>query len=50
MTVQELIDILKPLPKDLIIWDITDVMIVDDYPLGDGANPDCEYGTVVLLD
>ncbi len=50
MTVQELIDRLKPLPKDLIIWDIMDVRIVDDYPLGDGADPNCEYGTVVILE
>jgi len=53
MTVEQLIEILKTMPKDMLVISgvspIEEVMIYHDYPLGDAANPNCEYADVVLV-
>lgn len=54
MTVKELIDELQKLPQELPIYDyngaIERVYVRSEYPLGDTANPKCEYTKVVYID
>ena len=56
MTVKELIDILQEYPQDIpvaINYDIDlnfeDFKIVEEFPMGDPANPRCKYIDKVLL-
>lgn len=53
MTVAEMIEKLKGFPPDLEVLDlgmpVEDLKIVDNYPVGDPANPDCEYKSVVIV-
>ena len=55
MTVRELINILQSYPQDMIVVDdvgpleVVDIQILCDYPLGDGANPNCIFEDEVLL-
>ena len=54
MTVEQLINQLQSYPKDktvLVMGDkITDIREVYDYPLGDYANPKCDYADVVWIE
>ena len=54
MTVAELILELQKMPQDFDVFvfgeETTDVKIVSDYPLGDNANPKCEYADVVWIE
>lgn len=53
MTVKKLIEKLKKLPQDLEVLDmgmpVEDVRVVDGFPEGDPANPDCKYVSVVII-
>lgn len=53
MTVAEMIEKLKEFPPDIEVLDlgmpVEDLKIVDNYPVGDPANPDCEYKSVVIV-
>lgn len=53
MTVQDLIDILQEMPKDLPVManysDIENVYINDEHYFGDSANPNCEVGKAVEI-
>ena len=53
MTVEQMIEKLKEFPKDLEVLDlgmpVEDLKIVDDYPVGDPLDPDCEYKSVVIV-
>jgi len=54
MTVKELIKYLERFDQDLPVFDeewqpITGCYIIEDFPLGDYANPDCKYLDKVLV-
>ena len=54
MNVRELIEHLKQYDQDLPVFDadwepMVGCHIVEDFPLGDYANPDCEYLDKVLI-
>lgn len=56
MTVKELIEKLKTLPSDLVVYTFLDfplqeedIVIRENFPLGDPANPGCKYDTVVYF-
>ena len=54
MTVKELIELLQSYPQDMIVVDDLgileprDIHIEHEYPLGDSANPKCEFLDEVL--
>lgn len=53
MTVEELIELLKGKPKDwrVITWEgFVETVGMVNYPLGDPANPNCEYEKVVRIE
>lgn len=53
MTVAEMIEKLKKFPPDLEVLDlgmpVEDLKLVDEFPVGGPANPDCEYKSVVIV-
>ena len=53
MTVAEMIEKLKKFPPELEVLDmglpVEDLRIVDDYPVGDPANPGCEFKSIVIV-
>lgn len=53
MTVAEMIEKLKKFQPDLEVLDlgmpVEDLKLVEDFPVGDPANPDCEYKSVVIV-
>ena len=53
MTVAEMIEKLKKFPQNLEVLDlgmpVEDLKLVEDFPVGDPANPDCEYKSVVIV-
>lgn len=53
MTVAEMIEKLKKFPPDLEVLDlgmpVEDLKLVDGFPIGDPANPDCEFESVVIV-
>jgi hypothetical protein len=54
MTVEELIILLQSMPQDMEVYvngdTIVNVKIVEDYPLGDYANPNCKHEDVVIIE
>ena len=54
MTVAELILELQKMPQNLDVYTLgekaNDVIIAHEYPLGDNANPKCEYADVVWVE
>ena len=54
MTVAELILELQEMPQNLDVYvlsgKVNDVIIAHEYPLGDSANPKCEYADVVWIE
>lgn len=54
MTVKELKEILESIPDFLTIYnsgmEIEDVKVVPNYPIGDSANPNCKYETVLVIE
>ena len=55
MKVAELIELLSKFPKDLDVAlngmvENIDARVVEDYPIGDYANPNCEYRNVVYVE
>ncbi len=56
MTVKELIDKLKCMPQDSLVYSFPgypiheeDVIIIDHYPLTDTKDPKCVYDTIVYI-
>ena len=54
MTVAELILELQEMPQNLNVYalrgKVDEVIIAHEYPLGDSANPKCEYADVVWIE
>lgn len=54
MKVSELIEELKKYPQDMMVvtygGEEINVRTFKEYPLGDSANPNCEYQEVVFLE
>lgn len=53
MTVAEMVEKLKKFPPDLEVLDlgmpVEDLKLVDEFPIGDPNDPDCEFGKVVIV-
>lgn len=53
MTVEELKELLKDCPDKAKVYcsglELDCVAISPEYPIGDSANPNCKYETVVIL-
>lgn len=55
MIVKELIEKLQAYPSDMLVacgwyldWEENDIQVVKDFPVGDPANPKCEFLDEVL--